>query len=196
MLLQTTSLISWDEALRLQSWDFGLLVLGGLGLLYLFWERFWVLYAGTTLPAKLLENIKPLIRIGDKATSLKLCQNHQTPSARLLAIGVGKLGKPLKEIQDTLQQEAQIIINNYEKKLGYIVLLAEIMPVLGLLLVLIHTQFFAIPFQFVHLFPFWFGWLLGFLGNVSYNVLVMRIRATRHTLDKTIQMWLSFLQGN
>lgn len=196
MLLQTTSVMSWDEAMRLQSWGFWLLVIGGIGLLYVFWERFWVLYSGSTLPTKLLENIKPLIRVGDKSTSIQLCNNHTAPSAKILALGVGKLGKPLKEMQDTLQQEAQIILNEYEQKIGYLVLMTELMPVLGLLVVLVQTQFFSIPFQFVHLLPFWLGWFLGFLGSMGYNILVMRIRATKHTLDKTIQLWISFLQGN
>lgn len=196
MLLKITSTFSWDEALQVQSWGFWLLLMGGIVLLYVFWERFWILYNGTTLPTKLLENIKPLIRIGDKATSLQLCKNHQNPSAKLLAVGVGKLGKPLKEMQDALAQEAQLLLNEYEKKMAYLVLFAEILPVLGLLVTLMQTQFFTLPFQFVHLLPFWLGWILGFVGNIGYNILIMRIRATKHTLDKITHLWLMFLQGN
>lgn len=196
MLLQIQNTLSWYEALRLQSWGFWLLLSMAVLILYIFWERFWKLYNATNLPAKLLENIKPLIRIGDKATSLKLCKNHHSPSARLLAVGVGKLGKPFREIQDTMQQEALLYIQVYEQRLGYLILLSEIAPAFGLCLVLIQTQFLSIPFQFVQLLSLWVGWLLGFLGNIGYNILVMRIRATKHTLDKTIHLWLGFLQEN
>lgn len=196
MLLQIQNTLSWYEALRLQSWGFWLLLCLAVLLLYVFWERFWALANGTNLPTKLLENIKPLIRVGDKATSLKLCKNHRSPSARLLAVGVGKLGKPFREIQDTMQQEALLYIQVYEQRLGYLILLSEFMPAFGLSLVLIQTQFLSVPFQFVQLLPLWVGWLLGFLGNIGYNILVMRIRATKHTLDKTIHLWLGFLQEN
>jgi hypothetical protein len=194
MFLQSNVVFSWSEALRLQSWGFWVLPFVGIVLLYLFWEKFFALYQASTLPTKLFENIKPLIRRGDKTTSLQLCQNHNTPAAKLLAIGIEKLGKSFREIHETLNQEANLILHEYEKKWGYIVLLSEIAPVVGLLVVLLQTQFFTIPFQFAHLLPFWLGWICGFLGNVGYNILVMRLRATKRTLDQTIHLWLMFLQ--
>lgn len=194
MLLQTASVLSWDDALRLQSWAFWLLPCAGVVMLYLFWERFWLLYSATNLPTKLLENIKPLIRRGDKATPIQLCQNHKTPSAKLLIVGINKLGKSFKEIHDSLHQEMDVLLHEYERKWGYLILFSEILPVLGLCIVLVQTQFFTVPFLFVHLVPFWVGWLLGFLGSVGYNVLVMRLRATKRAMDATIHAWLGFLQ--
>ncbi len=194
MLLQTNSVLSWEEALRLQSFGFWLLPCLAVVLFYLFWEKFWLLSTGTHLPTKLLTNIKPLIRIGDKHTSLQLCHKHNTPATKLLAIGVGKLGKPFREIHDTLQQEITLQMNELERGFGYLILLSELTPALGLWLVLIQTQFLSVPFQFAQLLPLWLGWLLGFLGNIGYNILVMRLHATKYTLDKTMNLWLMFLQ--
>jgi biopolymer transport protein ExbB len=197
MLLQTpTTMLTWDEALRLQSWGFWLLPCVAVLILFLFWEKFWALANGTRLPTKLLENIKPLIRIGDKATSLQLCNNHKTPSAKLLAVGVGKLGKPFREIHDTLQQAIQLQMNEYAQRLGYLMLLAEITPAIGLFIALMQTQFLSMPFQFAHLLPLWLGWIWGFLANIGYNVLVMRLHAIKYALDKTMHLWLMFLQEN
>ena len=195
-LLQTPAALSWDEILSLQMWGFWLLPCLAVLMLYLFWEKFWNLYAATRLPAKLLENIKPLIRIADKNTALQLCANHKTPAAKLLALGIEKLGKPFREIHDTLQKQAQIQVQEYERRMGYLILLAEIAPALGFCITLLQTHFFSMPFQFAHLLPLWLGWFLGLLGNIGYNVLVMRLRATRHTLDKTMHLWLMFLQEN
>jgi|GEM_PF-2830420 len=196
MILQTNTLFSWEEALHLQMAGFWLLPCLMIAALYLFWEKLLALSSATHLPTKLLENIKPLIRIGDKATSIKLCNNHRTPAAKLLATGVSKLGKPFKEIYDTMQQATLLQMNELENRLGYLILFSEILPAFGLLLVLIQTQFLSLPFQFAHLLPLWLGWAFGFLGNVGYNILVMRLRATKHTLDKTMQLWLMFLQEN
>ena len=192
MLLQISPSNDFNTS---QLFCIGLLLCMGIGVIVLFWERFWVMGQATKIPNKLLNNIAPLLKSANTKSALELCEKNNTPCAKNLSIGIALLGRPLREMQEAMQQDAQLEIGHWEARLGYLILLAELCPAIGTLMALMqltpnYTNVYANALPFL-----WLGWGFGLMANVAYNILIIKVGQGKYALEKTLQLWTTFLQS-
>jgi len=112
---------------------FIMIPLGILSILtiYFFFERFMVLNKASKLDLNFMNHIKDYIYNGNKDAAKALCRNSASPAARMIEKGVSRIGKPLKEIEEAMENVGKLEINRLEKNLSILILFGRIGPILG-----------------------------------------------------------------
>jgi biopolymer transport protein ExbB len=99
--------------------------------IYFFIERLLTLKASSKLDANFMHSIKDQIQRGNMDGAKALCLNTPHPSARMIEKGISRIGKPMKEIEESMEAVAKLEINRLEKNLSILSLIGRIAPILG-----------------------------------------------------------------
>ncbi len=112
---------------------FIMIPLGLLSLLtiYFFFERFMTIKKASKLDTNFMGGIKESIKNGNKDAAKALCRNSTSPAARMIEKGVSRLNKPIKEIEEAMENVGKLEINRLEKNLNVLSLIGCIGPILG-----------------------------------------------------------------
>lgn len=121
--------------------------LGILSLLtiYFFFERLLVLRKASKLDANFMNSIKDFILSGNRDAAKALCRSTSNPSARMIEKGIARIGKPIKEIEEAMENVGKLEINRLEKNISTLSLFGRIGPILGFIgtiigvIVIFHT---------------------------------------------------------
>lgn len=112
---------------------FIMIPLGVLSILtiYFFFERFMTLSKASKLDQNFMNHIKDYLHNGNKDAAKALCHSSLSPAARMIEKGVSRIGKPLKEIEEAMENVGKLEINRLEKNLSVLSLIGRIGPILG-----------------------------------------------------------------
>ncbi len=99
--------------------------------LYFFFERFMTISKASKLDKNFMNSIKDFIHNGNIDAAKSLCRNTVSPAARMIEKGVGRIGKPIKEIEEAMESVGKLEINRLEKNLSVLSLVGRIAPILG-----------------------------------------------------------------
>lgn len=99
--------------------------------IYYFFERFMTIKNASKLDANFMNNIKDLIHNGNIEGAKALCKNTSSPAARMIEKGVARIGKPIKQIEESMESIGKLEINRLEKNLSVLMLVGRIGPILG-----------------------------------------------------------------
>ena len=80
-----------------------------------------------------MERIKDYIHEGKIESAMRLCQDRATPSARMIAKGITRLGRPMNDILVAVENTGNIEIGKLEKGLPIIATIAAGAPMIGFL---------------------------------------------------------------
>lgn len=100
---------------------------------YLIVERYLSLKEADRDPETFLEQIKDLVFQGDINNARRLCQDVDTPHSRMLEKGIAKIGKPLSNIEASIENTGRIEIYRLEKGINGLATIAGAAPMLGFL---------------------------------------------------------------
>lgn len=100
---------------------------------YIFVERLRTINRASKVPVGFMENIKRLVADGDLKSAKVLCQQSDTPIARMIGKGLSRIGSPLKNIEVSIENVGKIEIYNLEKNLGVMATVAGAAPMIGFL---------------------------------------------------------------
>jgi biopolymer transport protein ExbB len=78
-----------------------------------------------------IDNIKGLVLDGKLDTALSVCKSEDSSIFRILEIGLKRLGRPIQEIESSIETANLIEVTRMSKKLGYLGIVAGIAPMLG-----------------------------------------------------------------
>jgi biopolymer transport protein ExbB len=110
-----------------------LIPIGLLALLavYIIIER-WIFIAKVSrINSRQIENIKGLVLEGKLDTALSVCKSEDNSIFRILEIGLKRLGRPINEIESSIETANMIEVTRMSKKLGYLGIVAGVAPMLG-----------------------------------------------------------------
>jgi biopolymer transport protein ExbB len=123
----------------LSLWD--LLIKGGVVMipigilfviaLYIFIERIMVISKARKTPANFMFSIKDFIKSGNTEAAKALCRSSSSPNAKLIERGVSRLGKPMEEIEKSMEDAGKFEVYRLEKNLGLLSIIGRIAPMLG-----------------------------------------------------------------
>lgn len=122
----------WSLALK-GGWIMAVLLLLSLVACYIFVERLLLLsQMGRKSPDFLLK-IRDYIREGKLNAATELCEKQDTPSARMIAKGIARLGRPMQDIMTAIENVGNIEIAKMEKRLPALATIASGAPMIGFL---------------------------------------------------------------
>jgi len=116
-------------------WNGGpiMIPIGLLSLLaiYFFFERFLTLNKAAKIPHNFMNNIKDHVKNGNLDAARALCQSTASPVARMIERGISRIGKPIKEIEESMESVGKLEINRLEKNISVLSLIGRIGPIFG-----------------------------------------------------------------
>ncbi len=98
---------------------------------YFFIERLMVISKSSKLDKNFINNIKDYITNGNMDAAKALCKNTTSPAARMIEKGISRIGKPIKEIEESMESVGKLEINRMEKNLSILSLIGRIAPIFG-----------------------------------------------------------------
>lgn len=77
--------------------------------------------------------IKEYINQGKLDAAKNLCTTTNTPVARMIAKGIGRIGKPLEDIKSAIENTGKLEISSLEKNTSILAIIASVAPMFGFL---------------------------------------------------------------
>jgi biopolymer transport protein ExbB len=100
---------------------------------YVFIERYFVIRRQISADVGFMNNIHDFILKGEINSALTLCRNTAKPIARMIEKGIMRLGKPIKEIEESIEIAGKFEVYNLEKNVQILAVIAGIAPMFGFL---------------------------------------------------------------
>lgn len=99
--------------------------------IYFFFERLMTISKAAKMDKNFMNHIKDYITNGNLDAAKALCKNTAAPAARMIEKGITRIGKPMKEIEESMESVGKLEINRLEKNLSVLSLIGRIAPILG-----------------------------------------------------------------
>jgi len=100
---------------------------------YVFIERYLVIRRHVSTDENFMNNIHDFIIKGESEAALTLCRHTEKPIARMIEKGISRLGKPIKEIEESIEIAGKFEVYNLEKNVQILAVIAGIAPMFGFL---------------------------------------------------------------
>lgn len=101
--------------------------------IYIFIERYNALKRANQIDSNFINNIKDHVSQGKLDAAIALCQNQNTPVARMIQKGISRIGKPLKDISASIENTGKLELSKLEKNLSSLATIAGAAPMIGFL---------------------------------------------------------------
>ena len=132
-VVNDTANISMLEMVMKGGWTMVVLFLLSLVTVYIFVERMLVIVKSSKDPAHFIDNIRSYMKNGDVNAAKLLCDESDTPFARMISKGLSKIGKPLENIAESVENVGKIEIFKLEKNLSTLATISGAAPMIGFL---------------------------------------------------------------
>ena len=99
--------------------------------IYLIIERYLVLRKAAVEDASFMSRVKDYIVDGKIDSAYNLCDQQNTPSARMIKKGISRLGRPMQDVLVAIENVGNMEIAELEKGLGWLATISGGAPMLG-----------------------------------------------------------------
>lgn len=110
-----------------------LIFLLGLLAIYIFFERYFFIKRASKETPNFLENIKDFVHQGKIQTAVDYCKTIDSPEARMIEKGLARVGRPISDISNAMQNQGQLEVSKLEKNLNILASASGAAPMLGFL---------------------------------------------------------------
>ena len=100
---------------------------------YVFIERYLTINKFVKTDSNFMNSISEFIRKGKIDAAQTLCRNTSEPIARMIDKGISRIGKPIKEIEDSIEIAGKFEVYKLEKNIQILSSIASIAPMFGFL---------------------------------------------------------------
>jgi biopolymer transport protein ExbB len=100
---------------------------------YVFIERYITIRKHISTDVGFMNSIQAYIISGKTDSALTLCRSTQKPIARMIEKGITRLGKPIKEIEESIEIAGKFEVYDLEKNIQILAVIAGIAPMFGFL---------------------------------------------------------------
>lgn len=101
--------------------------------LYIYFERFFAIKAASKVDKNFMNQIKDHVMNGKIESAKSLCDNTNTPTARLIGKGISRIGKPLDDINKAIENAGKLEVYQLEKNVSVLATIAGAAPMIGFL---------------------------------------------------------------
>jgi biopolymer transport protein ExbB len=145
LLFQDSAAVAADSlAMSLQPDEisfFDLMVEGGILMIpilvlflisiYVIVERWSALSRSHTDTQRFLGSIEGMLKSGRQTDAVAYCEDFDKPLARIIKAGIKRLGRPIRDIEDAIDNAGKKEIFFLEKKMNWLATIAGVAPLLG-----------------------------------------------------------------
>ena len=107
-------------------------ILAVLGLV-IFFERYFTIRKASKNESHLMVQVRDSIRSGNLESAIAICKNSNSPLGRMLAKGLLRIGRPIKDIEGAIENIGKLEVSKLEKNIGILGIVAGIAPMFGFL---------------------------------------------------------------
>lgn len=100
---------------------------------YIFFERFFALRKASKIDPNFINRIKEYILEARLDAAITLCQSTDKPVARMVEKGVQRIGRPLSDINEAIENVGKLEVYKLEKSLPSLASIAGAAPMIGFL---------------------------------------------------------------
>ncbi len=167
--------------------------------IYIFFERYFIIRKASRLDTNFMNTISDFVYDGKIDSGLDLCRSTNSPEARMIEKGLTRIGRPLEDISQAIENTAKLEIYQLEKKLNTMATIAGAAPMLGFLgtVVGVIIVFFNITHAsggsinpqdlagglFTAMGTTAVGLIVGITAYVGYNYLISKVDNTVYQLQ-------------
>jgi len=101
--------------------------------IYIFVERYIAINKASVEDANFMNNIKDFIHNDRLDSALSLCKNNNSPIARMIEKGLSRIGKPLNDINASIENVGKLEVARLEKNIAWLSTAAGAAPMIGFL---------------------------------------------------------------
>ncbi|CAI9429140.1 Colicin uptake protein TolQ [Candidatus Ornithobacterium hominis] len=212
MLTSTAQEVSIYEMIGQGGW-FGSTILVILFILflfaiYLFVERYLSIKKSSHSDPNFIHNIRDLVHDGKINAAVELCRRTHTPEARMIEKGILRIGRPLKEISDSIENRGKLEVYKLEKNINYLATISGAAPMIGFLgtvvgMIMSFAEIANTAGQvdpkllssgiYIAMFTTAAGLIVGISAYLFYNFLVMKVNKSVHQMESTVTDFLDVL---
>ena len=114
-------------------WVMAVLGLLSIFMFYIFFSRLSAITRASKEDKNFMNNIRDMIHEGKVDAALALCKSNNTPISRMIEKGVQRIGKPLGDINATIENVGSMEVSNLEKGIPGLATVSGIAPMIGFL---------------------------------------------------------------
>lgn len=143
-LLQDSTAVADSLALSLEGESisfFDLMVEGGVLMIpililflisiYVIVERWSALTRSHTDTERFLASVEGMLKSGKQSDAITYCEDYDKPLARIIKAGIKRLGRPIRDIEDAIDNAGKKEIFFLEKRMNWLATIAGVAPLLG-----------------------------------------------------------------
>lgn len=176
--------------------------------LYIFVERYLTIKRAARIDESFMNNIRANVQSGNIPGAKALCQSTDSPVARMVEKGLQRIGKPLRDIDTSIENVGNLEIFKLEKNLSTLASIAGAAPMIGffgtvtgmiLAFYKMATEENVTPSLlaggiYQALLTTAFGLFIGILAFVGYNLLVANVDKVVFKMERTTIEFMDLLQ--
>ena len=99
--------------------------------IYVLIERFITIKKASKIDDNFMNNVRDFILQWNIESAKSICKNAQHPVGKMIEKGIARIGKPMKEIESSMEAVGKIEIGKLEKNTGILGIVAGIAPMFG-----------------------------------------------------------------
>jgi biopolymer transport protein ExbB len=122
----------WDLFMS-GGWLMWVLVLLAAIMIFIFVERFLAIRKATRLDNNFMNRIRDLISDGNINAAVDLCRRTDSPVARMIEKGIERIGRPMGDIQTSIENVANVEVAKLEAGLPWLASISGGAPMIGYL---------------------------------------------------------------
>ena len=130
---QQTMSYSLIEMATKGGWLMLVLLILSIIALYIFGKKWWMIRQAGKIGKHFMEDIRDYIHEGKIKSAITLCEKYDAPVARLVEKGIGRIGRPLADIQTAVENTANVEVARLEKGLSTLATISGGAPMIGFL---------------------------------------------------------------
>jgi len=178
--------------------------------IYIFVERFISIRRATVKDGNFIQKIKTFIEEKRTDKALELCRETNLPIARMIEKGIKRMGGPVKEVEEAIEIEGKFEVNELEKGLPVLAVIAGIAPMFGFLGTIIGVIkiFFDISQTtdvsigvvssglYVKMISSAAGLVVGIMAYIFYNWLNIKVGKAVNKMERNAMNFIDFLKDS
>jgi len=186
----------------------GLLFVLLLMVTYIYFERLFAIRSAIKVTPNFMPQIRSFVMNGKLDGAQQLCVQENVPVARLISKGLSRIGRPLDDINTAIENSGRLEVYQLEKNISILATISGAAPMLGFLGTVIGMilSIFEISNAggnidmqlladglYTAMTTTVAGLIVGIVGYISYNHLVVKINKAVYQMEATSLEFLDLL---
>lgn len=175
---------------------------------YIFIERYLTIKQAGRIDEGFMNNIRANVQSGNIPAARALCQNTDSPIAKMVEKGIQRIGKPLKDIDASIENVGNLEVFKLERSLSTLASIAGAAPMIGFFGTVtgMISAFYEMATQenvtpsllaggiYQALLTTALGLFIGIIAFVGYNLLVANVEKVVYKMERSTVEFMDLLQ--